>query len=105
MRKEPNSEAHNAAEITPSVPWRLSKVTAGDNYTIQVEFNDGTTGTVEMEALINSENAGVFATLKDKDIFSQVHLEYGVATWPGGVDLAPDAMHTAIKATGTWILK
>jgi hypothetical protein len=28
----------------------------------------------------------------------------GAVSWPGDLDLAPDAMHAAIKEHGTWIL-
>jgi len=31
-----------------------------------------------------------------------VHL--GAVTWPGELDLAPDAMHAAIRRTGVWVL-
>lgn len=47
-----------------------------------------------------SDRAGVFAALKDQDLFNKAHLEYGVLTWPGEIDLAPDAMHAAIKQKG-----
>ncbi|SPE30180.1 hypothetical protein SBA5_760010 [Candidatus Sulfotelmatomonas gaucii] len=31
-------------------------------------------------------------------------LEYGAVTWPGELDLAPDAMHAAILEQGEWSL-
>jgi hypothetical protein len=31
-------------------------------------------------------------------------LEYGAVTWPGEIDLAPDAMYEEIKQNGTWAL-
>jgi len=57
-----------------------------------------------MIKLIMSDSAGVFAALKDQDLFNQARLEYGVLTWPGEIDLAPDAMHDAIKQKGRWVL-
>jgi hypothetical protein len=30
---------------------------------------------------------------------------YGAVTWPGEIDLAPDAMYAAIAAEGKWALK
>ncbi|MDF1931794.1 DUF2442 domain-containing protein [Legionella pneumophila] len=47
------------------------------NYELEVEFNDGTHGFVEMVKLIMSDKAGVFAVLQDKDLFNKAHLEYG----------------------------
>lgn len=58
-----------------------------------------------MVALIMSEKVGVFAALKDKDLFNKAHLEYRVLTWPGEIDLASDAMHDAIKQKGRWVLQ
>ena len=95
--------------ITPGVvckaPWRLTKVKSLPNYALEVEFVDGTHGFVEMLDLIMGDKAGVFGSLKNIDLFNQVHLEYGVVTWPGEIDLAPDAMHSEVKRKGRWILK
>lgn len=74
------------------------------DYRLEVEFVDGTHGMVEMKSLIMSQKAGVFAALKNADIFNQVHIEYGAATWPGGIDLAPDAMYDEIQSHGTWVV-
>lgn len=88
-----------------SIPWRLTKVKSLPNYELEVEFNDGVHGFVEMVKLITSDRAGVFARLKAQALFNKAYLEYGVLTWPGEIDLAPDAMHDAIKQSGRWILQ
>jgi hypothetical protein len=44
----------------------------------------------------------VFARLRDRTLFAQAHVEMGAVVWPGELDLAPDAMHAAIKAHGEW---
>jgi len=74
------------------------------DYRIAVRFYDGTSGIVDMSAMITGPNAGIFATLRDSTIFERVHVLHGVVTWPGEIDLAPDAMHDALAATGAWIL-
>ncbi|MEJ2388105.1 MAG: DUF2442 domain-containing protein, partial [Chromatiaceae bacterium] len=43
--------------------------------------------------------------LADPSIFAQAHVEYGAVTWPGEIDLAPDAMYAEIKKAGTWVLQ
>jgi hypothetical protein len=58
-----------------------------------------------MVKLIMSDKAGVFAVLKNQDLFNKAHIEYGVLTWPGEIDLAPDAMHDAIKQKNRWVLQ
>ena len=85
------------------MPWRLKKVVALDNFTLEVTFNDKTHGLVDMKKLIFSDNAGVFAALRDPQLFEKVYLALGVVTWPGEIDLAPDAMYDAVRACGRWV--
>lgn len=90
--------------IRPSMPWRVREVTALGGYRLSVSFVDGLSGTVDMSALIVSPEAGVFASLSDHALFDQVYVEHGAITWPGDLDLAPDAMYAAIKEHGEWKL-
>lgn len=69
---------------------------------LQVRFADGVQGRVKFGP---THLTGVFEILKDPEIFNQVRLENGVVTWPGELDLAPDAMYGEIKAHGEWILR
>jgi hypothetical protein len=69
---------------------------------LEVEFADGTVGQVRFEP---SHLTGVFAALKDPIVFQQAHIDGGAVTWPGHVDLAPDAMYEAIKSRGEWVLR
>jgi hypothetical protein len=46
------------------------------HYKLKIEFVDGTQGIVEMEQMISREKAGVFVTLRDPNIFNQVHPEH-----------------------------
>lgn len=87
---------------TPIAPWRGQEVSALSNHRLAVRFVDGLAGTVDMSALIESPKAGLFARLRDQVLFAQVFVELGAVTWPGGLDLAPDAMHAAIKTNGEW---
>jgi hypothetical protein len=34
-----------------------------------------------------------------------VFLDLGAVSWPGEIDLAPDAMHDEIEAHGEWVLQ
>ncbi|EKD74873.1 MAG: hypothetical protein ACD_44C00312G0005 [uncultured bacterium] len=86
------------------MPWRVATVSPLEGYRLQVTFLDGTQGIVDMSKLVLSETAGVFAVLKNPVLFNQVGLEYGAVTWPGEIDLAPDAMYAEIKKNGEWVL-
>ena len=108
MPSASNAEDHRAAElvppVSPTVPWRLGSVEALDDYALRGRFLDGLEGVVRMAGLVSSPNAGVFAQLADPERFAQVYLELGAVTWPGEIDLAPDAMYDEIKAHGEWVL-
>jgi hypothetical protein len=87
------------------MPWRVVEARALDGYRLQVRFVDGLEGEVDMSALVRSPTAGVFARLAEPSLFAQVFVEHGAVTWPGEIDLAPDAMHAEIKKSGKWVLR
>ncbi len=68
---------------------------------LAVRFADGLEGEIEFRP---SHLHGVFAQLKDPEVFSKVRCEEGFVCWPDGTDLAPDAMHLAIREKGRWVL-
>jgi Protein of unknown function (DUF2442) len=108
MQSHADAQEDRAVELTPPVrpraPWRVAEVEALPGFQLRVRFNDGTEGIVEMAEFIKSEAAGVFAALRDEKLFRQARLEFGAVTWPGELDLAPDAMHREIHENGKWIV-
>jgi hypothetical protein len=58
-----------------------------------------------MSRLLLSETARVFSPLRDPSRFAEVRVQDGVVTWPGGLDLAPDAMYDEIRRNGQWVLQ
>lgn len=93
-----------AAEAAPSSPWRVTSVETLPGFRLKVAFADGLTGTVDVSGLVQSPRAGVFAALVNPALFAQARVEYGAVTWPGNLDLAPDAMHAEIQKYGEWRL-
>jgi hypothetical protein len=107
------SVAHDAAEdgsasvapsIRPAAPWRVRFVDVLPGYRLKVGFVDGLEGLVDMKKMVWSTSAGVFEALREPVIFSQATVVLGAVTWPGELDLAPDAMYDEIKADGEWVL-
>ena len=84
--------------------WKVTNVEALPNFHLRVAFADGLSGTVNMSRLIHAEDAGVFAVLADPRRFAEVFILHGAVSWPGGIDLAPDAMHDAIEKHGVWTI-
>lgn len=82
--------------------WDVIDVKAAGPLALKVQFADGTVGRVRFES---SHLTGGFAVLKDPIVFQQAHIEGGAVTWPGDIDLAPDAMYQAIKSQGEWVLR
>jgi hypothetical protein len=72
---------------------------------LYVRFEDGTEGEVDAAPMILGPRPGVFKALRDPAEFAKAYIEDGAVTWPGELDLAPDAMYDEIKAYGRWILK
>jgi hypothetical protein len=54
--------------------------------------------------MLPSHLFGVFECLKDLDVFSQLRFTDSFVSWPGEIDLAPDAMYEAIRRDGEWVL-
>lgn len=92
------------SRVTPTSAWRVMSVHLLDDYRLKVIFNDGTEGIVNMHGLIFGANPGLFSALRDENVFKKVYIDLGVVTWPGEIDLAPDAMYDAIKKYGEWSL-
>ena len=75
-----------------------TRVEARPGYRPYLEFSDGVAGEIELRDRLYGP---VFEPLLDEQLFLQVTLdEFGVAHWPNGADLAPDALHDQIERLG-----
>lgn len=81
--------------------WDVIEAKPESHLTLKVSFGDGTSGYVRF---LPKHLQGVFEVLQDPTFFNQVYINDGVVTWPGELDLAPDAMYKEIKKNGEWIL-
>lgn len=102
MRHEAKTEAYSAALVGRGVPWRVIAVRPLPGHRLAVQFADDTSGVADLSRLVFGPLPGVFAALQDPARFAEVGIDQGAVTWPGHLDLAPDAMYDAIKATGNW---
>src|SRR6516162_5157901 len=84
-----------------AMDWDVTEVKVAGDHALWVRFRDGVEGAVKFTP---GFFRGVFSHLEDQVQFQQVMLVDGVVTWPGDLDLAPDAMHKEIKARGEWVL-
>lgn len=85
--------------------WSITHFKVLPEYKISVTFTDDTSGIADLSPRLSQGPLGDgFDALCDKQVFSAVYLEHGALTWPGDIDLAPDAMHERIKASGVSVL-
>lgn len=71
-----------------------TNVEALEGYAIRVTFSDGAVKEIDLgKELANAR--GVFATLRDPRIFSEVRVNEvsGTVEWPGEVDLDPEVLY------------
>jgi hypothetical protein len=101
MRTETASEDDFAFGLAPCAPPVVA-VLAISHTSLHVKFLDGTEGEIKFYP---SHFTGVFEPLKRPDFFAQARIEHGAVTWPGELDLAPDAMYDALKQHKIWILQ
>ena len=76
----------------------IEAVEARSGYRLWIRFADGVEGQVSVEHLVGK---GVFEAWEDSDLFSQATIDpvSGTVSWPGGIDLAPDALYEQISGT------
>ncbi|MBF0341016.1 MAG: DUF2442 domain-containing protein [Magnetococcales bacterium] len=81
--------------------WDVVEARVLDHLEFVVTFADGLSGRVRM---LPSHLYGVFEVLKDPGFFNELQVVQGCVTWPGELDLAPDAMYDEIREHGEWVL-
>lgn len=102
MPIETTTQENIAVGLKVAAAWRVRAVNVLPGYRLSITCNDGTNGIVDMSALVNSADAGMYAELRDTQMFQQVQVELGVLTWPNGADLDPSWVHEEISKNKTW---
>ena len=75
---------------------KVIKVKALQGYSLELEFDDGISGIVDLSDLAGK---GVFALWQDRRAFEQVRIgSSGELVWDDQADLCPDALY--LKVTG-----
>ena len=75
--------------------WDVVEVKAETDYRLFVRFKDGRAGRVQLR---QEELTGALAPLRDARFFEQVFIDCGAVSWPGEIDLAPDAMYVQVAS-------
>lgn len=69
---------------------KVIAVTANDDFSLDLEFNDGIMKRFDAKPYLDYE---VFQELKDPSYFKQVRLAYGTVQWPHEQDISPETLY------------
>ena len=71
---------------------RVTDFTIVDEYTLRVEFDDGTAQTIDFAPVLHGY---YFGPLRDLELFNQVRLDQEINTlvWPNGADFDPATLY------------
>ena len=80
--------------------FKIVEAKARPRYRLWVRFEDGVEGEVDLSELVGK---GVFKRWENEQEFNKVYIdpETWTVAWPGGIDLAPDALHQDIASVPT----
>lgn len=74
--------------------WDVVDVKPEPGFCLFVRFADGTEGRLNLSP---DEFTGVLTPLRDQAFFEKAFIDQGAVSWPGEIDLAPDAMYQQVK--------
>lgn len=74
--------------------WDVIEVRAEGGCSLWVRFADGVSGVIRLDP---ADLTGVLAPLRDPGFFRSVYIDHGAVSWPGEIDLAPDAMYREVQ--------
>ena len=73
--------------------WDVVEVKPEPGFRLFVRFKDGLSGCISLK---DDQLTGVLAPLREPSFLNRVFIDCGAVTWPGELDLAPDAMYRVI---------
>jgi hypothetical protein len=78
--------------------WEVRAASYVGDFRVELEFNDGLRGIVDLEGELYGE---VFEVLKDVNEFKKVRFDPELRTivWPNGADMAPEFLYDILRDT------
>lgn len=75
----------------PKTPIKVVGIKALPDYQLWLRFNNGESKVFDFKPLLDES---CYIQLKDKNIFNDVYIDYGVPVWCNGdVDIAPEYVY------------
>jgi hypothetical protein len=67
------------------------------DYRLRVSFSDGAEGQIDLKDFIESDTRPIVKALRDRALFSAIHVEMDTVVWENGFDLAPEFLRAMVK--------
>jgi hypothetical protein len=68
---------------------RVVSVDTLDGYKLNILFNNGERKVFDVSPYLSK---GLFARLRDPELFKQAYVAYDTVCWPGNLDIAPETL-------------
>jgi len=68
-----------------------------NDYKINVEFNNGTKGTIDFKKILEEDHREIIKELLNKELFKTVRVDLHTLCWNNEVDFAPDYLYEQVK--------
>jgi hypothetical protein len=72
-----------------------------ENYHLLISFDNGEEKIFDMNEYLDK---GIFAELKDENLFRTVHINFDTIEWENGADLDPELIYKESKKTADAII-
>jgi hypothetical protein len=83
-----------------TMPFWVINAELREDYTIYIEFNDGTSGVIDFQNKIKTDHRSIIKELLNKDTFKAIKIERHTLCWANGVDFAPEYLYDQVKMKG-----
>ena len=70
--------------------WSVVSAVPRDDYSIEIEFADGTRGVYDARPLLGR---GPYKPLAKLPVFMLAHADHGTVAWADGIDIAPEHLY------------
>ena len=67
------------------------RVVPHENYQLEIEFNNGEVRFFDVYPYLSK---GVFAELRDHNLFASAYVAFDTVCWPGDLDIAPETLYS-----------
>jgi hypothetical protein len=88
-----NTEKYNRWSRRGYMVW-IKEADCVEDYKINVTFNNGESGIIDLREVIYNDKRQIFRELVDITKFRQFQVDFDTIVWKNGLDLAPEFLYS-----------